>query len=168
MVLPLLAWGVIASAGAFGIFSVAQAGGSKSEQNTSSEQVSKNENKQSADVEAKVSPNVTNTSKTTNTQNFNYDFAKAYIQNSSLGLGGQSLTPNTSTSPKTDAKVSPTSSQGTETTPSFSSTPTLSATNTTEQAKGGIGSLFGNPFALAGAGVGAYLLYENFKPEASK
>ncbi len=149
MVVPLLAWGLIAGAGAVATYFIADAGGSDSEQVSKTEQVSKNETKQSTE-----SKSVVNT--TTNNSSSNvYNFQKSNITDSSLGL-------SSTTSPKVDSKSTPTQSQTSNTSPTFSAIPSQSAVVQTEKASG-LGGLFDNPILLGAMGVGAYFLLTDNK-----
>lgn len=146
MVVPLLAWGLIAGAGAVATYFIADAGSNDSEQNSKTEQTSKNETKQSSELASKITTN------TTNESNQVFNFQGANISSSSLGFSSD-------TSPKVDSKSTPTQTQGTTTSPAFTSTPTQTATQTQQKTSSGLSSLFDNPLLLAGVGVGGYLWF---------
>lgn len=154
MVVPLIAWGLIAAAGAAATYFIADAGGSDSEQTNKTEQTSKNETKQST----KSVSNVNTT--TNNTSNQTFNFQGSNIKDSSLGFSSD-------TSPKVDAKSTPTQSQTSNTSPTFSAIPQQSAVVQTEK-QSGLSGLLDNPVLLAGLGVGAYFLLSDDKKGGKK
>lgn len=152
MVAPLLIYGAVAGLGALGGFGLSGfGGGNKSSQDTQSNQTTDTTQKQASKLETKAQTTTNTTSNTTNTQNFSYNFGNSNLTNASLGFGGIDFKPQSSTSPKTDTKLTPTSGNSAGVTPQFSVTPTQTSVSTTEK------SIFENPLVLGGLALGGYM-----------